>query len=75
MKLYYYPGACSLAVHIVLREAGYKFDLVKVALRKHLTETGVVAQRQADEAITFPVDGIEYGSIGMLAVAIGTLAR
>lgn len=35
----------------------------------------VVAQRQADEAITFPVDGIEYGSIGMLAAAIGTLAR
>lgn len=40
MKLYYYIGACSLPVHIVLREAGYKFDLVKVALRKHLTETG-----------------------------------
>ena len=40
MKLYYAPGACSLAVHIVLREAGYKFDLVKVDLRKHLTETG-----------------------------------
>jgi glutathione S-transferase len=40
MKLYYYPGACSLAVHIVLREAGYTFDLVKVDLRKHLTETG-----------------------------------
>jgi len=31
----------------------------------------VVAQRQADEAITFPVDGIEYGSIGMLAVVVG----
>jgi glutathione S-transferase len=40
MKLYYSPGACSLAVHIVLREADYKFDLVKVDLRKHVTETG-----------------------------------
>lgn len=40
MKLYYAPGACSLSPHIVLREAGLDFDLVRVDLRSHLTETG-----------------------------------
>ena len=40
MKLYYSPGACSLSPHIVLREAGVKFDLVKAALQTHTLADG-----------------------------------
>lgn len=40
MKLYYAPGACSLAVHIALREIGATFDSVAVDLSRHVTADG-----------------------------------
>jgi len=40
MKLYFSPGACSMASHIALREAGVAFDLVKVDLRTKKTADG-----------------------------------
>jgi glutathione S-transferase len=40
MKLYYTPGACSLAAHIVLREANAVFDLEEVNLATKKTAKG-----------------------------------
>jgi glutathione S-transferase len=40
MKLYYSPGACSLAPHIALRETGCEFVLEKVDMRTKQTQSG-----------------------------------
>ena len=40
MKLYYASGACSLAVHIALKEVGASFEAVAVDLAKHTTADG-----------------------------------
>jgi glutathione S-transferase len=41
MQLYYSPGACSLASHIALQEAGLPYQAVRVNLRDKLTSDGV----------------------------------
>ncbi|SDB15347.1 glutathione S-transferase C-terminal domain-containing protein [Bauldia litoralis] len=40
MKLYLTPGACSLADHIAIREAGIPVDIERVDLQSRTTETG-----------------------------------
>jgi glutathione S-transferase len=40
MKLYFAPGACSLSPHIVMREAGAKYDLEQVNNQEKKTKSG-----------------------------------
>lgn len=40
MKLYYSPGTCSLAIHILLREIGAEFEIERVDTAAAKTATG-----------------------------------
>src|SRR5688572_33208757 len=40
MQLYFSPGACSLASHIALREAGLSFDLKRTDVKTKKLEDG-----------------------------------
>jgi len=40
LTLYYSPGACSLASHIILEALGEPYQTIRVDLKKHVTENG-----------------------------------
>lgn len=69
MKLYYTPLACSLADHIALREAGFAFDLERVDLRTHRTESGRDISEIGGKAYV-PVLALDGGEILTENVAI-----
>jgi glutathione S-transferase len=91
MKLYYFSGACSLASNIALREAGLKFELVKVDRRTKRTADGLdfnevnpkgyVPALRLDngEVLTENVAVLQYiadrSPASQLAPAAGTLDR
>lgn len=69
MKLYYLPGACSLASHIMLHEVGAKFDIESVDVAQGLTETGRTYREISPNGYV-PALEIETGDILTEGVAI-----
>lgn len=69
MKLYYYPGACSLAPHIVAREAGIPVSLEKVDLANRTTESGANYATVNPKGYV-PALGLQDGSVLTEASAI-----
>jgi glutathione S-transferase len=90
MKLYYAPGACSLAVHIALQESGLPYEAERVDLRTHTLRDGTdflqinpkgyvpVLELAADERLTEVAVILQYVADrqpGTLAPAFGTRER
>ena len=76
MKLYYAPGACSLAVHIALREVGAPFDAIAVDLATHRLADGSsyldVAPRGYVPLLEFD-DGSRHSEAAALLQAVADL--
>lgn len=70
MRLYYSPGASSLAPHIMLRELGLAVDLVRVDLAHHVVPS--TAQRFSDinPMGKVPVLALDDGTVLTEGVAI-----
>lgn len=69
MKLYYSPGACSLATHIAAKEEGLALDLERVDLKTHQTEYGE-DYRQLNPKGYVPALELDDGSLLTENVAI-----
>jgi glutathione S-transferase len=62
MKLYYAPGACSMAAHITAVEGRLKLELEKVDLKSHTTETGQDFRKINPKGYV-PALGLDDGSL------------
>ena len=91
MKLYYFPAACSQASNIALREAGLKFELVKVDRHTKKADDGLdfnevnpkgyvlALTLDSGEVLTENVTVLQYiadrNPAAKLAPAAGTMQR
>ena len=69
MKLYYSPGACSLASHIALEEAGAPYSAEKVDLKEKVTGTGADFRKISPRGAV-PVLELDGGEVLTEGVAI-----
>jgi glutathione S-transferase len=69
MKLYYSPGACSLASHIALEEAGATYTAEKVDLKNKVTESGADFRKVSARGAV-PVLALDDGEVLGEGVAI-----
>ena len=74
MKLYYWPGACSLSPHIVAREAGLKLDIEKVDFETGKTEKGKELKAITKKAYVPALELDEGGVLTEGAVIVQYLA-
>lgn len=75
MKLYYSPGACSLASHIALIEGGGDYEAVKVDLSKHETENGEDFYQISPRGYVPAIVTDEYGLLTENAAVLPYLAK
>lgn len=75
MKLYYSPGACSLASHIALIEGGVDYEAVKVDLGKHQTENGDDFYAISPRGYVPAIDTDDYGLITENPAVLTYLAK
>jgi glutathione S-transferase len=62
MKLFYSPGACSLAPHILIEDTGLPCQMVRVDLPKSLTESGEDYKRIYDKG-SVPLLELDSGEL------------
>ena len=74
MKLYYSPGACSLAPHVALREIGSEFELARIVVadREHVSPDYLRINPRARVPV-LEVDGQIYTEVPALLVYIASL--
>ena len=75
MKLYYSPGACSLASHIALIESGLDHETVKVDLGQHKTEHGEDFYQISPRGYVPAIETDEYGLVTENAAVLPFLAQ